>query len=179
MNQQPPLYERDPVAWQQYLAEGNAKQPRKRVGCDLLIRDSEGRILVVNPEYKPDWDLPGGMAEANESPLDAVGRELREELGLSRPVGPLLCVDWVAPHSVWDDSIMFIFDGGVLRDEELAALRPRDRELLGFRFCDPNEAEKLLRPYFWLRVQGALRALKTGRAAYLQNGRDLGVPGTP
>jgi 8-oxo-dGTP diphosphatase len=82
VSQQPPLYERDPVAWQKHLAEGNAKQPRKRVGCDVLLRDTLGRILIVNPEYKPDWDLPGGMAEANESPLDAVQRELREELGL-------------------------------------------------------------------------------------------------
>ena len=176
MSQQRPLYERDPVAWQEYLAEGNAKQARKRVGCDLLIRDSANRIFLVNPEYKPDWDLPGGMAEANESPVDAVARELREELGLSRPVGPMLCVDWVAPHSVWDDSLMFIFDGGVVRDDEFADLRPRDRELLGFGFYDADSAEGLLRPYFWLRVQGALRALTTGRAAYLQNGTELGRP---
>src|SRR6476620_7949276 len=175
MNQQRPLYERDPIAWQEYLAEGNAKQARKRVGCDLLIRDRANRIFLVNPEYKPDWDLPGGMAEANESPVDAVARELREELRLSRPVGSMLCVDWVTPHNVWDDSLMFIFDGGVLGDEELASLRPRDSELLGFGFYDPDGAEKLLRPYFWLRVQGALRALKTGRAAYLQNGKEFGL----
>jgi 8-oxo-dGTP pyrophosphatase MutT (NUDIX family) len=80
MSQQQPLYERDPVAWQKYLAQGNAK-PRKRVGCDVLVRDTSGRILIVNPEYKPDWDLPCGMAEANESPVEAVHRELREELG--------------------------------------------------------------------------------------------------
>jgi 8-oxo-dGTP diphosphatase len=171
MSQQQPLYERDPAAWQEYLAEGNAKQPRKRVGCDVLIRDTSGRILIVNPEHKPDWDLPGGMAEANESPADAVQRELREELGIERPVRTMLCVDWVAPHNVWDDSLMFIFDGGVLSDEEAASLRPRDRELLGYRFCETDEAEKLLRPYFWLRVRGALRALETGRATYLQNGR--------
>ena len=90
MSQQQPLYERDPVAWQQYLAEGNANQPRKRVGCDVLIRDTSGRILIVNPEYKPDWDLPGGMAEANESPMDAVQRELSEELGIDLPVGAML-----------------------------------------------------------------------------------------
>jgi len=28
------------------------------------------------------WDLPGGMAEANEWPADALRRELREKLGL-------------------------------------------------------------------------------------------------
>ncbi|MGX7828983.1 hypothetical protein ACTG9Q_28240 [Actinokineospora sp. 24-640] len=32
-----------------YLAEGNAKQARKRVAADLLIRDEAGRVLLVNP----------------------------------------------------------------------------------------------------------------------------------
>jgi 8-oxo-dGTP diphosphatase len=75
------LYERDPQTWLAHLAEGNAQQPRKRVSADAIIRDQAGRLLLVNPNYKPDWDLPGGMAEANEAPIDAVRRELREELG--------------------------------------------------------------------------------------------------
>ena len=109
-----PLYERDPAAWQVHLAEGNARQPRKRVGADVLLRNGDGDILLVDPRYKPDWDLPGGMAEANEPPHLAAEREVREELGLELRVGPLLVVDWVAPHGPWDDSLMFIFDGGAL-----------------------------------------------------------------
>jgi 8-oxo-dGTP diphosphatase len=112
MNPEAPLYERDPEAWNTYLAEGNAKQARKRVGADVLIRDEQGRILLVNPRYKPDWDLPGGMAEANESPVAAARRELKEELGLELEIGRLLVVAWVPPHGPWDDSLMFIFDGG-------------------------------------------------------------------
>ncbi|WP_244298760.1 hypothetical protein [Micromonospora cremea] len=49
-----PLYERDPAARQAYLAEGNARQPRKRVGADVLIRNPRDEILLVNPRYKPD-----------------------------------------------------------------------------------------------------------------------------
>jgi 8-oxo-dGTP diphosphatase len=64
-------------------AEGNAKQARKRVAADVLVRDTSQRILLVDPSYKPDWDLPGGMAEANEPPLEAAQREVREELGLN------------------------------------------------------------------------------------------------
>ncbi|HUR02170.1 MAG TPA: NUDIX hydrolase, partial [Nonomuraea sp.] len=59
-----PLYQRDPAAWRAHLAEGNARQARKRVGVDALIRDHHGRVLLVDPTYKPDWDVPGGMAEA-------------------------------------------------------------------------------------------------------------------
>jgi hypothetical protein len=32
-----PLYERDPAAWNASLAEGNARQPRKRVATDVII----------------------------------------------------------------------------------------------------------------------------------------------
>jgi 8-oxo-dGTP diphosphatase len=71
-----PLYERDPEAWRAYRAEDDAKQARKRVSADMILRDGQGRILLADPEYKPDWDLPGGMAEANEPPADAVRREL-------------------------------------------------------------------------------------------------------
>jgi 8-oxo-dGTP diphosphatase len=46
------LYERDPEAWNAYLAEGNAKQARKRVSADAIVRDSSGRILLVDPTYK-------------------------------------------------------------------------------------------------------------------------------
>lgn len=42
-----------------HLAEGNARQARKRVAADVLIRDTAGRVLVVDPSYKEGWDLPG------------------------------------------------------------------------------------------------------------------------
>jgi ADP-ribose pyrophosphatase YjhB (NUDIX family) len=109
-----PLYERDPAAWEAYLAEGNANQARKRVGADVILRDGAGRLLLVDPRYKPDWDLPGGMAEANEPPHEAARRELGEELGLDLRVIEPLCVEWVPPHGPWDDSLMFIFNGGEL-----------------------------------------------------------------
>ena len=162
-----PLYERDPDAWQAHLADGNRTQPRKRVAADVLIRDDSGRILLVDPSYKPDWDLPGGMAEANEPPFDAAGREVHEELGVEVTLGPLLVVDWVAPHGPWDDLLMFLFDGGVLPSRQQQQIRLRDGELNAFRFCPPDDASRLLRPYVWRRVEVALSAHAT---AYLHDG---------
>jgi 8-oxo-dGTP diphosphatase len=173
VNPEEPLYERDPEAWNALLAEGNAKQARKRVSADVLLRDSTGKILLVDPEYKPDWDLPGGMAEPNEAPVDAARRELREELGLELSLSDLLCVDWVPPHGPWDDLVNFVFDGGTLSADVIKSIRLLDNELNAYEFCDEGQAKERLRPYVWRRVTAALEALATGRARYLQDGYAL------
>jgi 8-oxo-dGTP pyrophosphatase MutT (NUDIX family) len=172
MSPEKPLYQRDPQAWQEHLAEGNAKQARKRVGADAILRDEHSRILLVDPKYKPDWDLPGGMAEANEPPIEALRRELTEELGLEIPASEmaLLCLDWVSPHGPWDDSLMFIFDAGILTADQVTGLGLADSELAAYEFCTPEQAQKRLRPYVWLRVSAALTALDTRQVAYLHDG---------
>ena len=166
-----PLYQSDPEAWEAHLAEGNRTQPRKRVSADVLFRDEAGRILLVDPRYKPDWDLPGGMAEANEPPLDAAKREVAEELGIEYPGGRLLVVDWVAPHGPWDDSLVFIFDGGILTADQQTAIRLSDDELDAYRFHEPEHANNLLRPYVWSRVQVGLDAISVGATSYLHDGQ--------
>ncbi|WP_190021673.1 NUDIX domain-containing protein [Streptomyces hiroshimensis] len=167
----------DSAAWNAYLAEGNAKQARKRVAADVLLRDTDGRFLLVKPTYKPGWDLPGGMAEANEAPDRAVLRELEEELGLAVATRGLLVVDWVAPHGPWDDQVAFIFDGGVLDDEAATALRPRDAELSEARFTSGSKAAAMLRPRLARRFAAAVVALTSGCPVYLCNGEDF--PNSP
>lgn len=170
MEPEVPLYIRDPERYNALLAEGNATQPRKRVSADALLRDARGRVLLVDPLYKPDWDLPGGMAEANEAPPDTVRRELKEELGIDAQVGGLLCIDWVSPHGPWDNLVSFIFDGGVMDGSAIANLRLADGELAAFEFCDEGQVKERLRPQVWRRVAAALETLTTGRAQYLQDG---------
>jgi 8-oxo-dGTP pyrophosphatase MutT (NUDIX family) len=71
-----------------------ARLPRKTVAGGALIRDRAGRILFLEPTYKPTLDIPGGIAERDESPYDACRREVKEEIGLDREIGALLVVDW-------------------------------------------------------------------------------------
>jgi ADP-ribose pyrophosphatase YjhB (NUDIX family) len=159
--------------WDAYLAEGNAKQARKRVTADALLRDPSGRLLLVKPTYKPGWDLPGGMAEANEAPADTVRRELREELGIDIELHALLCVDWVAPHGPWDDQVAFIFDGGTLTTQQCDALRPHDEELSECAFFTEADALNRLRNRQRRRADQALSALTGNAPRYLQNGSPL------
>ncbi|MFF7993482.1 NUDIX domain-containing protein [Kitasatospora xanthocidica] len=162
----------DAEAWNAYLAEGNAKQARKRVSADVVLRDDRGRILTVNPTYKDGWDLPGGMAEANEPPHRAAVRELGEELGLAITINRLLVVDWVAPHGPWDDQLAFIFDAGTLSPGIAATLRPHDAELSEALFLPAPEAAARLRPRQRTRLRAALRALGDDPTRYLHNGEE-------
>ncbi|MGC4774921.1 NUDIX domain-containing protein [Micromonospora chalcea] len=145
--------------------------PRKRVAGGALIRDRAGRILFVVPGYKPFLDIPGGIADADESPLAACRREIQEEIGLDLPVSRLLVVDWMPAHGVWLDGLMFIFDGGQLEDEQAQALKPTDDELTGLRFLRYEEAVPHLRPSMARRVQSALDALADGQPRYAEFGR--------
>ena len=52
--------------------------------CALIVDDT-GRVLLGRRAVEPAagrWDILGGFMEEDEQPLDALRRELREELGL-------------------------------------------------------------------------------------------------
>ena len=54
--------------------------------------DPSARVLLVKPNYRGMWSLPGGILEDAEPPHTGCFREVEEELGLSLPAGP--CSPW-------------------------------------------------------------------------------------
>jgi hypothetical protein len=73
----------------------------------------------------------------------------------------------------WDDSLMFIFDGGVLTGDDQARITLRDGELAAYRFSEPKVAARLLRPYVWRRAEKALAALPDGAMCHLHDGQPI------
>ena len=148
----------------------STRLPRKRVAADCLCVDVQGRILLVEPTYKASWDLPGGVVEDGESPRQAAIRECSEELGVTVQLGHLLVVDWVPTRpDGTTDVLALLFDGGAatIRD---ADLRPDGREIRSGRFVPVTEAEELLDPATFHRVEAALRVRSTGAPPYLEDG---------
>src|ERR1700678_3267330 len=110
-----------------------ASLARKRMAATAFFRDDQGRVLLVNPVYKETWDLPGGAVEAEESPHAACRREVAEELGLDRPPGPVLAVDWVPSRPERPEGLIVVYDGGGLTAADAKTIIVPDDELAGSR----------------------------------------------
>ena len=52
-----------------------------RISVKSLIKNGEGKVLVVKESGRTWWDLPGGGMHHAESIKEAIARELREEVG--------------------------------------------------------------------------------------------------
>lgn len=73
---------------------------RIREAVRALLVDSHDRVLLVRFEFPAGtrWALPGGGIEPGEGPLDALRRELDEELGLrDADIGPHI---WTRLHVI-------------------------------------------------------------------------------
>jgi len=118
----------------------------KRVAAGALFLDEASRVLLVNPTYKPLWEIPGGMVEENEAPLTACRREILEELGLTIAPELLLSVGYLQAYANRSDALRFIFWGGRLDRTRVATIRLQAAELSEYRFVTLDEAAVLLRP---------------------------------
>ena len=122
-------------------------EPRIRVSAILRWR---GSMLLCRHE-KDDrhyWLLPGGGVNSGESLVNALHRELTEELGIADelPVeGPVAIVDSIAPvRSFAAKHVVHIIFAGDLSGRSLEAVTSADAAVRGHRLFAPDDLDEVV-----------------------------------
>lgn len=108
----------DPVEYTEAMsAEQGHATPKVDVRGALF--DDEDRVLLVREARDQRWTLPGGWADALDTPSEAVAREVREEAGLNVQVIKLALVHDGSKHNGHAGTPWHIY-------KHLFLLRPQD-----------------------------------------------------
>jgi len=123
-------------------------EPRVRVSA--LLR-WHGRVLLCRQEKpgKEYWLLPGGGVDGGESLLDALMRELGEELGITWDdlglEGPIALVDSIAPRwTLAKKHVIHIVFGADVSDRSLHDVEPQDETVRAARLFSIEELEEIV-----------------------------------
>ncbi len=122
-------------------------EPRIRVSALLRWR---GRLLLCRHEKagKEYWLLPGGGVNSGESLVDALHRELEEEVGLHEepPVeGPVAIVDSIAPERTFAQKhVVHIIFAADLTGRSLETVSSQDAAVRGHRLFGLGELDGLV-----------------------------------
>jgi 8-oxo-dGTP diphosphatase len=147
-------------------ADWYASLPTVYVSAGMLITDAADRMLIVKPNYRPHWGIPGGIVEDGEAPHQGAAREVAEEVGLDLIAGDLLVVDWVAAEGTRPRAVTsYLFDGGTVGGD--VPIRLQEEELDDAQFVSWAEAEARMPAHTAARVPAARQARLDRRTVYL------------
>ena len=94
---------------------------------------------------------------------------MKEELGLELQIGDLLVVDYNHQQGPKTESLMFIFNAGVLTEEEIASIRLAPGELSAFEFYSQESLPTEMTATLKKRVLAAWRQKLKYEDVYLED----------
>jgi ADP-ribose pyrophosphatase YjhB (NUDIX family) len=109
----------------------------KPCACAILV-GPDGRILLTRRAREPDaglWDLPGGFLEVDETPEQALRRELVEETGLEVTVGRYVGAYSDVYGEGGDTTLTVAYECALAGGEE----RPEEGEIAEIGWFAPEE----------------------------------------
>jgi 8-oxo-dGTP diphosphatase len=121
------------------------EQPKKLIAAKVIVKSSNGNVLLVKPTYKPTWQLPGGVVEAGENPVTAAVREMSEEIGVVWSEADLKLVDMVFRPE--QDILLVLYELAKPQGEALQ-IKVQDAELETYEWVAPNEVAARLPEYY-------------------------------
>lgn len=161
----------DPVGDRQaFTAVMNTVTPRKRLIAHALVTDAAGRVLLCETTFKPDWELPGGIAEPFESPADAAIREMVEEMAWAPALRGLLVADWLRPYLGWEDALELVFDTVVVPESDKTRFVPDGFEVRALHWVEPERLDEVMTPFGAARARSAIDARARGVTLYTEAG---------
>lgn len=124
--------------WQESL-------PKKKVAVKVILKSDKGNILLVKPDYKDTWQMPGGGVDEYEDPKAAAVRETEEETGIKVEVSDLRLVDSIFKSK--EDYLFLLFECTKSFSED-ADYSVEDEEIEEYKFINPTEVAELLPGYY-------------------------------
>lgn len=147
--------------------------PKKRTAALVFYPCAHNTVLIVEPNYRPEWLLPGGSVEKDESLLAAAKRESIEEIGFEKVTNQLLVVNYIKTIGYKSETIHFVFKGENLIEEDMQRIKLEENELKSFRCATLEEAEKIVSKALRLMLPYAFKALETGSTEYIEGETEI------
>jgi len=135
------------------MPAASASKVGKRLSVMAWIEDAYGAVVLVKQaKGSRRWSLPGGKVNTGEALINALRREVREEIGMQvATAAPIDILDRPRSASV---TILYrvLLKPGVMKP------RPQEIEKIAIRRRLPKEASEAA-AYFWKRAQHSFEPL--------------------